>query len=250
MYLLLAAMLVLLAAALWWPTTYRALVREDGLVEWLTALGLLATGIALLARWRRDGRREGRVWRAVVLTAAAAALFGFGEEISWGQRIVGYEVAEGSLLDTYNLQGETNLHNLEVGGVKVNKVVFTWGLGLALLGYFVAYPLATRRRPDLRARLYRLGVPTPDGESVAVAGLAAAVAQAIPQSRSSECFELVLPVLALVTVAQWRGRRLPPSPSGGEAAVAPRASRPTRRRIVGPRSTLLGGSPEGGDCVY
>ena len=206
LYVLLAAMLAILTLSLTAPGAYAALVREDGVVEWLTALGLLATASALAARYRERARRRGPAWRGVVLTAAAAALFGFGEEISWGQRIVGYAVAEGSLLDTYNLQGETNVHNLAVGGWKVNKVVFTWGLGLVLLAYFVAYPLATRRRPRLRAyALRRYGVPAPDGESVVVAALAGAVAQAIPLSRSSEAFELVLPVLALVTVLQWRG---------------------------------------------
>lgn len=207
LYVLLAGMLGLLWLSLSRPAAYRVLVREDGLVEWLTAIGLLAVAVALFQRWRARGRREGRVWRAVVMAAAAAALFGFGEEISWGQRIVGYEVAEGSLVAVYNLQGETNLHNLGVGGVKVNKLVFTWRLGLVLLGYFAVYPLATRLRPGVRARFEAWGVPTPRGAMVIVAALAAVVAQAIPLSRNSEAFELVLPVLALVVVLEWGGER-------------------------------------------
>ena len=122
-----------------------------------------------------------------------------------------------------------------MGGWKVNKVVFTWGLGLVLLAYFVAYPLATRRRPRLRAyALRRYGVPAPDGESVVVAALAGAVTLAIPLSRSSEAFELVLPALALVTVLQWRG-------AGAASALQPanepadeaRRRRPITRRPAG-----------------
>ena len=218
LYVLLAALSTLLALAVFAPSAYRVLVREDGPVEWLTAVGLLATALALGVRYRERARYRPRTWRIVVGAAAAAALFGCAEEISWGQRMVGYEVAEGSLLAQYNAQGELNLHNLSVGGVKLNKVIFTWALGAVLFAYFVVYPLATRGRGALRARLlHDWGIPTPDGESVVVAGLCAVVAQAIPLSRSSEAFELILPAVALVTVLQWRGGE------SGDAATVGRA---------------------------
>ena len=59
LYVLLAAMLAILTLSLTAPGAYAALVREDGVVEWLTALGLLATAGALAARYRERARRRG-----------------------------------------------------------------------------------------------------------------------------------------------------------------------------------------------
>ena len=60
------------------------IIKEDGLIEYLTALLLLAICILL----------------------ALGLFFGFGEEISWGQRI--FEVTANGFFREYNLQGETN----------------------------------------------------------------------------------------------------------------------------------------------
>ena len=49
------------------------------------------------------------------------------EEISWGQRIFGIESPEWFL--KHNRQVETNVHNLVIYGVNLNKVVFGTFLG-------------------------------------------------------------------------------------------------------------------------
>ena len=87
-------------------------VREDGIVEWLGAVSLLAGSILfflILIRGRRDGQLV--AFKQIVVAGLALLFFvGAGEEISWGQRIFG--VATPPELQTLNKQGELNLHNL------------------------------------------------------------------------------------------------------------------------------------------
>lgn len=107
--------------------TYDRLAREDGVVEWLQVgvLLLLIVLLAGLARrfWSADRRRLAGFYGL----AALACLFIAGEEISWGQRILGFGTP--AVLDAINKQGETNLHN--VGSVL--KVV-----NLGLIGVLTA----------------------------------------------------------------------------------------------------------------
>jgi len=115
------------------------LYMEDGPVESLGALASLAAALLFAtAAIGRSGRR--RFW-LVIWTLAT--IFLFGEEISWGQRVIGIETPD--WFARRNEQQELNLHNLSVSG---------WG-GLhnfieplflvALFLYLAAFPLLARR---------------------------------------------------------------------------------------------------------
>lgn len=87
---------------LWWM-----LLSEDGVVESLSAgfFFMSSIGLVILAFVNRD------TWRwQVFLFAGLVMAFVAGEEISWGQRIFGFETPD--LFETANYQGEANLHNL------------------------------------------------------------------------------------------------------------------------------------------
>ena len=89
---------------------YRVIINEDALVEWaqlLVLVALVPMGLALAVRlWRR----QERMFAALFTIAAIGAFFIAGEEISWGQRILGL-ATPGDLADI-NQQGETNVHNI------------------------------------------------------------------------------------------------------------------------------------------
>jgi hypothetical protein len=98
--------------------TFSWLIREEHPIEGLGALSLLASSIACFVLWRRvrDDDRWPALRRLSLLALAVLFLFGFGEEISWGQRILGLETPES--LQAANAQNETNVHNLQAfGGV-------------------------------------------------------------------------------------------------------------------------------------
>lgn len=89
---------------------------EDGVVEWLTALGYVASGlVALLMIKKRDFFTDQRVKKFFTVGCVAvglAFLVVAGEEISWGQRLVGFETPE--MIAAQNRQNEINLHNSEL----------------------------------------------------------------------------------------------------------------------------------------
>ena len=79
--------------------------QEDGPLEYLTALLALGAAVLLLTGLPHADRPS-RIFAGIV--AIAAILFA-GEEISWGQRIFGFESP--GVFARANSQGETNLHN-------------------------------------------------------------------------------------------------------------------------------------------
>ena len=84
---------------------------EDGLLETLTFAIELAASFVFLACIRLNGRKGGATGVTALLAAMAAVCFLVAmEEISWGQRIFGWESSE--FFREYNVQDETNIHNL------------------------------------------------------------------------------------------------------------------------------------------
>jgi len=132
---------------------------EDGPTEWATVVFLLAAMVWCASRVvSLRGLRPGLfIFTYCVLTLLF--FFGAGEEVSWGQRILGVESSE--FFQKNNAQGETNLHNLVVGDTKINKLIFGTGLALVLLIYLVVLTPLYWRNERVRQFLRRFGVPIP-----------------------------------------------------------------------------------------
>jgi len=89
---------------------FRFLLREDGVVEWAQFACFVVACVAGVgaARYRCWA---GNVWQgSLFVLFALAMLFAAGEEISWGQRILGLETPE--YLKAINKQSETTVHNI------------------------------------------------------------------------------------------------------------------------------------------
>jgi len=124
------AMLPLIGAAAVFLTyfnrpLYRFVTMEDGPVEWsqflFYALACVAgTGIA----YKRF--KAGHAWQALLfLGFAFANFFIAGEEIAWGQRILGLQTPAG--LRKINHQGEITIHNIQIIQNAFNFVLFLAG---------------------------------------------------------------------------------------------------------------------------
>lgn len=132
---------------------------EDGFIEWLTVFGLLASMVLSVRRaWELKGKRPAR-FVAVWAFLAFFFFFGAGEEISWGQRILNIESSE--FFQEKNKQGETNFHNLEVGGKSINKMIFGTGFALILLTYLAVVTPLYRKKEGARRFFAGFGVPIP-----------------------------------------------------------------------------------------
>lgn len=130
----------MVAAASLSDPLYRLLVREDAVLEWMQVVAYLSVvGIAIVA--------GPRLWRlrtplpaAVVVGLAVASLVIVGEELSWDQRVIGFEtpgIAAG------NRQGELTLHNDERLEESTRIALFAAGV------YGLLAPLLVRRPTPL-----------------------------------------------------------------------------------------------------
>ncbi|MCZ2822741.1 hypothetical protein O2V63_20585 [Modestobacter sp. VKM Ac-2977] len=151
----LGAFLLLAAAVLYRPLFY-AMVKEDRILEWLQFLLFAgAAGYALVAarrHWPAD-----KLASALFLSSGLVLLFVTGEEISWGQRILG--ITTPSSLESVNRQAEFNVHNI-ASGVPVEQA-FIWAqLAIGLVGSVLCV-VSWLRRGQPRGRLGRLVLPTP-----------------------------------------------------------------------------------------
>lgn len=109
--------------------------------------------------WRAVRLRRIRSVSFVLVSVflGSAFVFGIGEELSWGQRIFGIETPE--LLKQYNKQQELTIHNLKVGGISFNQVLFGWLLMLGLAIYLFALPWLAGRHEQVRGWVDHLGLP-------------------------------------------------------------------------------------------
>ncbi len=112
------------------PRVAARLGIEDGPVENISALLLLAAAVTFVAHGVQFLRRDGGYGRAAALSFACALLLIVfaGEEISWGQRIFG--VQPGEFMQQHNWQGEINLHNLQTD---VFNIAFHYGAFVLLV---------------------------------------------------------------------------------------------------------------------
>jgi len=162
--------------------------NEDGFVENLTTLALLC--VAILSGYRLIQQWNRRKWPWLLGTGLFTILFffGAGEEISWGQRIFGWESSEYFI--ERNAQGETNIHNLVVGETKINKLIFSQLLAFVMIVYLLVTPLLYRRNTWIRKTLDGFAVPVVQWHHTISFLLVTIVILIIPADRKWEVYEL------------------------------------------------------------
>lgn len=123
------------------PSFLYRVTREDGPVENATFFALLYLAAMLVWRLKRsDHLVYPKTYRYAAWTLAILAVLGAGEEVSWGQRVFGFETGE--TMSRINLQRETNLHNLIPGELFNGLIIFSVGIILVLV------PAVLRRRSN------------------------------------------------------------------------------------------------------
>jgi hypothetical protein len=130
---------------------YDLLTQEDGPIEWgqfiFYALACVsALGVAL--RRFQSGYR----WQGLMFAGLALGLFFIaGEEIAWGQRILGLQTPEE--LREINHQGEITVHNIRAVQNAFNFVMFLGG-AYGTIAYFLGKRLDFARRWDQAGYLF------------------------------------------------------------------------------------------------
>lgn len=166
-----------------------ALVAEDGPAENLTALMLFAASFVSIYRIKQYVVLKKHGW--VIMQAVLALFFFFaaGEELSWGQRI--FNIESGEFFQQNNLQGETNLHNMMVGDVKINKLIFSQMLFVVLVIYFVFLEFLAKKVKFIGNLVRYFNVPLPKLHHIVMMLFSAAIIQGVYYSRHEELLEFV-----------------------------------------------------------
>ncbi|MEM7248062.1 MAG: hypothetical protein AAF533_22205 [Acidobacteriota bacterium] len=178
------------------PTVLAELGQEDGGVEWASAWAFLLAAFVYCGRALR--LTEGRILAALL---ALGALLIALEELSWGQRLVGYRPPE--LFLESNFQQELNVHNLVAKAWRMRAFL------AVVLGYGVGLRLLTVLAP---AQARRFGVLAPPWALAPAFLVTALIFNARPWHLSGEWAELGLGIgmLAGALLIEPSWPRLPP----------------------------------------
>lgn len=200
--------LVLTVGIYLWNTDYFALkfAAEDGVVEYGTAIALFLASLILVKNALSLKSTASKLAVGLTLFYALLFFFGAGEEISWGQRIFGWETSEA--MKEINRQDETTLHNIEISGVALTKHLFGPILTVTILLYLVVLPLLYPRVGWISRLADRLAVPVPGLRHAALALISSLIIAVIDVDRKWEVYELVfgLLVISIFLLPQNRDR--------------------------------------------
>lgn len=195
-YIIIAASLYSAASFYFHYDFCHMMVAEDGPLENLTALVLLLISVLFAVRLVKQYNTRNNYWIALSGMIVVGAFFGFGEEISWGQRI--FSIQTGEFFSQHNFQGETNLHNLEIGGVNLNKLIFSTGLVVVFGTYFVLTLLLYKKWPFFTRTIDLWGIPVPKIRYSIIILLCTGVVLLIPERRIWELWEAIFVTVLLL----------------------------------------------------
>jgi hypothetical protein len=201
-------LIVLIAFAFFFfnPASLDVYLEEDGIIEWLTVFGLLAGFIVCFLRFFRFLKTKNWWFLTITLVLGLLLFMAAGEEISWGQRILGIK-SSGYFLKN-NAQGETNLHNLVVNGVKINKLVFSTILISVLAIYLAILPILYKTRKGIKSFIDKSGVPVPKPYQILGFLLLFGLSQLLNHDRNAELLEGGFAALFFLIIAYPLNREL------------------------------------------
>ena len=177
-------------------SVYNSFVAEDGIIEYLTAIFLLSISIFLIKKLF-EMEKKISVNNLGIIIFSIIFFFGFGEEISWGQRIFNIETPHFFIEN--NLQSETNIHNLMIGGVKLNKLIFTNGLFFIFSFYFLAIPYLYTKSNNVRTLINRYSIVIPKHSQSVIFISSTIIIYIFSHERISEIWECLFAFSMLIT---------------------------------------------------
>ena len=169
--------------------------QEDSPVETATAILLACAGAVLIVRVMRV--RESLTRGALMLGVlyGLAYIWAGGEEISWGQRLLGFESPE--YFQENNDQQEFTLHNLVIGDVKLDELIFGPVLSWVILSYLILLPFLWAWLSPIRRLTRAMVIPVPRFYHAAFAVVVSVAIPYLAESRRWEVYECIFALLSL-----------------------------------------------------
>lgn len=167
----------------WYPDFAYFTVQEDEYLEWATFWGFALASFAFVVAAKRqylDARRIPWFLAGVGLFCLVVAM----EEISWGQRLLGYRPPAYFLAE--NFQQELNFHNL------IDTSYRMLALKVVIIGYGFVFPILLAVRPRLRRLLGKWSIVAPSVWLVPSFALMGWIYESYPWRFSGEWVEAML----------------------------------------------------------
>ena len=161
---------------------YYRVVQEDEVLEWATVWAFAIAAVLFAVAAVRQRRTAG-VTPWFLAGVSLFCIFVAGEEISWGQRLLGFRPPEYFLQE--NFQQELNVHNV------VETSLRKLSLKAIILGYGVLLPL-TALIPAVGRTLRRLAVVAPPLALAPAFLIAFLTYDSYPMKFTGETVELIL----------------------------------------------------------
>lgn len=174
---------------------YKEIIKEDGIIENLTAILLLTMSILVLIRAVNLWKQKDSLWIVFNIFILLGLFFGFGEEISWGQRV--FDITPSDFFAENNSQKETNIHNLMINGEKINKWIFTCLFSICFGAYFFLLSLAYKKASIVKKYVDKLGVPLPKNKHIITFALVSLSILTIQDGDKWELWEFLFVVILL-----------------------------------------------------
>lgn len=184
------------------PNILGFILKEDGPSEWMGFFILFyGSLIAIYLLYKKfEAEKKLDLTYTVLGLLTLAMIFAAMEEISYGQRIFNW--SSGEFFQSNNAQKETNLHNMVVNGVKLNKLIFGKILFLAILTHNIIFPLMVKKY-EWAKKLHKIvGNFSPLVPQIILLALIALGADLIDSRRRKEIVEVsgcLFYVLAMVS---------------------------------------------------
>lgn len=162
-------------------------ITEDGWIEYFTFIPLLLGTILCWYRANILKPFRGKFFSYCLIMIGCVFLFGALEEISYGQRIIGFETPD--WFKKYNTQGEFNFHNLKFGEFKVNRYIFGTFLGILVVLYFLVMPFLYIQKRRVKALVDKFALPVPKLFHIVAYLFLALIVKFIDSGRKGEILE-------------------------------------------------------------
>lgn len=151
------------------------MVAQDGLFQWMTFYTILFASIMCFYRASILKPFRGGVFSGCQIAFGIVFLFFAMDEMSWLQRILGYNSPE--FFQRYNTRMQVNFHHLVFYGFRLNNIIFTLAIKILATIYFLVLPFLYPRIERLRTFVNRFAIPLPSyfhtGAYFVLAGLMA-----------------------------------------------------------------------------
>lgn len=140
----------------------REIAHEDGIFEYLSFFSFIFASFLYFKSYKKNKNIYLLLFSLLMFVAA-------GEEISWGQRIIGFETPE--FIEKNNVQKEFNLHNIEIFNARHANGESKKGISRLLevnflfklfcITYCFILPLSTTLIPKINTFISNIHLPIP-----------------------------------------------------------------------------------------